>query len=174
MPAETSDGSSTPSQMPFSGWYLVDTNINSYTGLATDYLNHFNEAIMLLEMLPEMPECMDDLLAWEPASYCEHFITAKFKDRDLAIAAYDCADPARRQRLDSVAKTMNEILLATRDVLRQELHGATGAKIANLAVRWLKPLVARAGAIINGTDVGQSSSSSATAPQAAVDELMAR
>ena len=30
---------------------LADANINPVTGLATDYLNHFNEAIMLLEML---------------------------------------------------------------------------------------------------------------------------
>src|SRR3546814_1723486 len=32
-------------------------NINQNTLLATDYLNHFNEIIMLLEMLPSMPEC---------------------------------------------------------------------------------------------------------------------
>jgi len=30
---------------------LLAANINPRTGLATDYLNHFNEAIMLLEMI---------------------------------------------------------------------------------------------------------------------------
>lgn len=35
-------------------------NINPRTGLATDYLNHFNEAVMLLEMIPDMPECAED------------------------------------------------------------------------------------------------------------------
>src|SRR3546814_6668569 len=35
-------------------------NINQNTLLATDYLNHFNEIIMLLEMLPSMPECYGD------------------------------------------------------------------------------------------------------------------
>ena len=30
-------------------------NINPATGLATDYLNHFNEAIMLLDMLSKLP-----------------------------------------------------------------------------------------------------------------------
>ena len=34
---------------------LRAANINPRTGLATDYLNHFNEAIMLLEMIPDMP-----------------------------------------------------------------------------------------------------------------------
>jgi len=30
---------------------LTDTSINPATGLATDYLNRFNEAVMLLDML---------------------------------------------------------------------------------------------------------------------------
>jgi hypothetical protein len=47
---------------------LLDANINPVTGLATDYLNHFNEAIMMLELAPEMPDCMEDLSAWRPLS----------------------------------------------------------------------------------------------------------
>ena len=39
---------------------LSAANINPRTGLATDYLNHFNEAVMLLEMVPDMPECAED------------------------------------------------------------------------------------------------------------------
>jgi len=45
---------------------LRAANINPRTGLATDYLNHFNEAIMLLEMVPAMPECAEDFLTWYP------------------------------------------------------------------------------------------------------------
>jgi len=52
---------------------LRAANINPRTGLATDYLNHFNEAIMLLEMIPDMPECSGDFLEWRPLSYAEHF-----------------------------------------------------------------------------------------------------
>ena len=37
-----------------------DSNIDETTLLATDYLNHFNEIVMLLEMVPEMPEMLDD------------------------------------------------------------------------------------------------------------------
>ena len=54
---------------------LDGTNINPVTGLATDFLNHFNEAIMLLEVLPMAPECKADILAWRPMSYREHFAT---------------------------------------------------------------------------------------------------
>ena len=68
---------------------LRAANINPRTGLATDYLNHFNEAIMLLEMIPDMPECAEDFLGWQPLSYSEHFTASNFKARDLAIEAYD-------------------------------------------------------------------------------------
>src|SRR5882724_6824757 len=71
---------------------LRAANINPRTGLATDYLNHFNEAIMLLEMVPDMPECAEDFLTWSPLSYAEHFWASNFKARDLAIEAYELSD----------------------------------------------------------------------------------
>src|ERR1700731_4988546 len=79
---------------------LQAANINPRTGLATDYLNHFNEAIMLLEMIPDMPECAEDFLGWQPLSYAEHFTASNFKARDLAIAAYDSADADIRAEFD--------------------------------------------------------------------------
>src|ERR1700741_2083717 len=91
----------------------IEANINPVTGLATDYLNHFNEAIMMLELAAQMPECIDDFCAWRPLSYCGTFAASSFKERDLAIAAYENADPALRRRLDELADGMNAILLAT-------------------------------------------------------------
>src|ERR1700688_3328383 len=75
---------------------LQAANINPRTGLATDYLNHFNEAIMLLEMIPDMPECAEEFLQWQPRSYSEHFAASNFRARELAIQAYDSANPQIR------------------------------------------------------------------------------
>src|ERR1700680_1844608 len=80
---------------------LQAANINPRTGLATDYLNHFNEAVMLLEMVPDMPECAEDFLDWHPLSYGEDFTASNFKARDLAIAAYDSADARIRTEFDT-------------------------------------------------------------------------
>jgi hypothetical protein len=66
---------------------LRAANINPQTGLATDYLNHFNEAIMLLEMIPDLPDCAEDFLVWSPLSYAEHFTASNFKAKELAIFA---------------------------------------------------------------------------------------
>src|ERR1039458_7940954 len=81
---------------------LAEANINPATGLATDYLNHFNEAIMLLEMLSSCREGRDAFLGWRPMSYREHFEASGFKGRALAIAAYDAADPSLRGCLDTL------------------------------------------------------------------------
>src|SRR6478672_3344909 len=72
---------------------LRAANINPRTGLATDYLNHFNEAVMLLEMIPDIPECSEDFLQWTPLSYAEHFTASNFRARDLAIEAYEQSHP---------------------------------------------------------------------------------
>jgi hypothetical protein len=151
---------------------LADANINPATGLATDYLNHFNEAIMLLEMLSGCPECIDDFLGWRPMSYREHFQASRFKGRDMAIAAYDAADPALRHCLDLLAAQMTDVLEATRAAMAADLPREAAAKLADRAAAWLKPLVARAGAVINGeTDTGLGA---AVVPQAVVDGLMKR
>src|ERR1700756_4039538 len=94
-------------------------NINPRTGLATDYLNHYNEAIMLLEMIPDMPECAEDFLTWQPLSYAEHFRASNFKARDLAISAYEAAEPRIRAEFDGITANMTSILVAVGDAMRQ-------------------------------------------------------
>ena len=129
---------------------LRAANINPRTGLATDYLNHFNEAIMLLEMIPDMPECAEDFLAWRPLSYPEHFIASNFKARDLAIQAYEEADEAIRAEFDNLTSTMTNILTAVGAAMREAQQDKTRARLAEQATGWVKPLVALAGGIING------------------------
>ncbi|WP_420131788.1 hypothetical protein [Rhodopseudomonas sp.] len=129
---------------------LSAANINPKTGLATDYLNHFNEAIMLLEMIPDMPECSEDFLGWQPLSYAEHFKLSNFKARDLAIEAYEHADPGIRQDFDEVTSNMTAILSAIGEAMRSASQDSTRTKLAEEAVGWIKPLIGRAGGIING------------------------
>ncbi|MCA6106517.1 hypothetical protein [Bradyrhizobium cenepequi] len=129
---------------------LRAANINPRTGLATDYLNHFNEAIMLLEMIPDMPECAEDFMSWRPLSYAEHFTASNFRARDLAIEAYETADPTIRAEFDNITTTMTSILTAVSAAMGKVSQDKTRAKLAEQATIWVKPLVALAGGIING------------------------
>ena len=125
-------------------------NINPRTGLATDYLNHFNEAIMLLEMIPDMPECAEDFLRWHPLSYAEHFTASNFKARDLAISAYELADPDIRAEFDKITSTMTSILTAVGEAMREATRTRPAPRSPNRppagSSRWSQ----LAGGIING------------------------
>ena len=129
---------------------LQAVNINPRTGLATDYLNHFNEAIMLLEMIPDMPECAEDFLAWNPLSYAEHFIASNFKDRDLAIEAYEMTEPGIRAEFDKLTDNMTSILTAVGSAMREARQDRTRATLAEQATGWVKPLVMQTAGVING------------------------
>ena len=54
--------------------HVPGTNVNEATLIASDYLNHFHELVMLLEAIGAEPkEFADDLLSWRPLTYEEHF-----------------------------------------------------------------------------------------------------
>ena len=129
---------------------MLTERLPHWVALATDYLNHFNEAIMLLEMIPDMPECAEDFLGWNPLSYREHFTASNFKARDLAIEAYNSAEPGIRAEFDNITSSMTSILTAVGAAMREISQDKTRATLAEQATGWVKPLVALAGGIING------------------------
>lgn len=146
---------------------LRGTNINPETYLATDYLNHFTEVVMLLEMLPSMPECLGDIRAWAPKSYEEHFRDSVFSDKELAIEAYQQADPALRGPFDAVIAELHALVPAGIEVAGRlidlgelpRLETMVGSLLDEVRVR-----LDRATAFIHGRSV--------TMNQATVDATM--
>ena len=94
---------------------------------------------MLLDLLPHTPECIVELIGWEPLSYEEHFAASHFKDKELAIAAYQRAEPIARVRLDELADTMNALLVATCETFQRrsslESANALAAETAWVALQ---------------------------------------
>jgi hypothetical protein len=142
-------------------------NINAVTGLSTDYLNHFNEAIMALEMATAMPEFLDDLRLWRPKTYAEHFAASRFGHRDAAIHAYRTADPAVRAALDRVSESLNAALVRRRDAMIAQPPSAAAGTPTRRVLAELRPLIDRIAAVINGS-VGAGSQ------QAAIDAMFGR
>jgi len=146
-------------------------NINPVTGLSTDYLNHFTEAVMVLEMIGTMPECLDDLRAWEVKTYPEHFAASHFSNRDAIIAAYQSADPAIRVALERTAEVLNAMVWRTRELVLQHVGSPEVDAITRRAMERLRPLITRTAALINGTTA---KSADQQGPQAAVDAIFDR
>ncbi|AMN40997.1 hypothetical protein [Rhodoplanes sp. Z2-YC6860] len=120
-------------------------NINPVTGLSTDYLNHFTEALMALEMAADIPECLDDLKAWEPKTYAEHFAASPFTNRLAVIDLYRAA-PLRRET-DRLAGAILGQLIEART---EATGGGDIAAIGRHATATIRPLIAELAALING------------------------
>ena len=143
-------------------------NINPVTGLSTDYLNHFTEALMALEMGAEIPECLDDLEAWRPRTYAEHFAASRFTDRNAVIELYQAAPAALRREADRLADAILGLLVEARAVAVGGGDIAATGKGATLAIR---PLIAELAALINGTAYNPAERLSS---QAAIDAMFHR
>jgi hypothetical protein len=134
---------------------LAAANIVPTTGLATDYLNVFNEAIMLFGLLPEMPDMIDELRVWQPLTYTQHFIRSGFAAKELAILAYENADPTVKAPFDTLSLEA-ATLLAISIGAAQELMGdpdrlSAFVKQTNPA---LKTMIETLDGMIHGGHVG--------------------
>lgn len=133
--------------------HIPGTNINESTLLASDYLNHFHELVMLLEAIASEPEGFaDDLMSWRPLTYEEHFAESGFRDKNLAIAAYRRAPPKIRARFDeAVARLHGEAVTLVAEVAGQ-LNGTPNSlnMSCGQAAQRLHVLIDEANAIANG------------------------
>lgn len=133
---------------------LKGTNVNPTTLLATDYLNHFNVVEMIIEMIPELPEYFEELIAWQPRSYREHFARSSLRDAALALEAYKHVPKEVRATFEKLSERLNQtatraihsagIALETEDpeIIAFSCAGAAGE---------LRTLINEAGSLINGT-----------------------
>ncbi len=148
------------------GLLVRGKNISEETLLATDYLNHFNEIIMLLEMVPGMPECFEDAQEWRPKTYQEHFRDSAFADKDLAILAYENAPAHYRVPFDDTVARMNALIAVAMSEIAAALPMDNPGPLEETVGRitsGLRGLVDQASAIIHGD--------SRTNDQSAVDRL---
>ena len=155
--------------------HIPGTNINESTLLASDYLNHFHELVMLFEAISSEPSSFaDDLLSWRPLTYEEHFAESGFRDKNLAIAAYRRAPPKIRARFDeAVARLHGEAVTLVAEVAA-ELNGNSRKlnKTCERAARRLRILIDEANAIANGEVLpDRSDTRGDVGGQAAIDAL---
>lgn len=146
---------------------LANTPIHPKSLLATDYLNHFNEPAMLLDILADCPESLEDLAAWKPLSYADHFRASGLSYSELAIEAYRLAPAEFRIGFELVVAEMNALVTCAIRQAADAIETGDQSAFATIAAesRRLQELVAEAGGIIQGEP-------SRRASQAAIDVLM--
>ncbi len=90
---------------------LRAANVNLKTGLATDFLNLFNEYIMLGELVCDGSLERDVLNDWVPIDYETHFAQSGFAQAQTVLAAYRSLDPPSRQSFEKEVGTLISLIL---------------------------------------------------------------
>lgn len=148
---------------------LVEANINPKTGLSTDYLNHFNEMVMMIELYSTSPDVREEILAWKTLKYRQHFETSGFRAKSLALIGYDLAVDSLKRQLNIIVAEIDTVLLEAQDAVAAETNHGDSARALEEAVDAVEMLIARASALING--LAAPDEAEADDAQAAVDAL---
>jgi hypothetical protein len=130
------------------------TSVNPETLLTTDYLNHYNEVIALLEQLPTAPaELAADLAAWRHETYPEHFEQSDAPDKALALAGYKRAPVEIRDAFDAASDDLSKRLVDVLTDVQSKLQAKDHAGMQDLCESVLPEIqdqVEQLASIING------------------------
>jgi hypothetical protein len=94
--------------------------VNPNSGIANDYLNHFNEILLLIENLPILlPEMLDEMLAWKPVGYREYFTNSALPGRQHALEIYNGLDAEFRQEFESMVRILDAIVVRSIELVTE-------------------------------------------------------
>ncbi len=130
------------------------TNISEKTLLATDYLNHFNEIVMLIEMVPDMTMMLEECYLWEPKSYQQHFLESGFSDKELAVAAYEHVPGKFRRPFEETILQMQLVVGATIQRMAAAIEADNMEQLridCQVSVAMIHKIIQVANGIIHGT-----------------------
>lgn len=154
---------------------LAKANVHSVSGLATDYLNVFNEALMLLSLAGDEPEMLEELADWTAPDYATHFQQSGFAARDVIIAAYETAPQAVRAPFDAAAAQLAAaIQKVVAQLTRAQAAGGDLPAMIQVVTESLQRDIARLDALIHGgAEALASNASDGSGAQASIDALFA-
>ncbi len=129
--------------------------VNPVSGLANDYLNVFNELVMLVEQLPSMPDLIDVVVAWRPISYQAYFAKSSLPGRQAALDHYETLSADIRRDFEDVVADLDRCatgsVAAIRLCLRRggDDQEATLAMLCEKASATMHPLLAKAADLVD-------------------------
>ena len=101
--------------------------VNPASGLANDYLNLFNEIVMLVEQLPDVPDLIEDIMAWRPKSYLDYFQSSILPGRESALDSYNNLDRRFRRTFEAVVEELDRRATGSVAVVRRKFKSQDDA-----------------------------------------------
>jgi hypothetical protein len=141
--------------------------------LSNDYLNHFSEVLMLIELACEAPDALDDLAAWRPLGYAAYFRVSPLRGASAALAAYEALPVERRAAFEALTDAMGRLAVGAIEALRQPDETGDAAMAALATAATLRRLTQRAARFLaSGGDGLPQDGEAETEMQAAIDRLL--
>jgi hypothetical protein len=141
-------------------------------GLSNDYLNHFSEVLMLVELASMDAAVMEDLAEWRPIDYPSYFATSQLRRAPEARAAYFQLCEPRRAAFEQLVRAMDKLAMTAIRALRPPCEPEDAALVADVTTPALRSLIAQASAFLNSGGIDLPDSSEVEEAQSVIDRLL--
>src|SRR3546814_4656854 len=81
---------------------------------------------MVRELVPDMPEIIEEAAAWQPVTYIQHFAASVLSDRELAIWAYENAPKEYIDAFEELVAALDTLILRAVTEISQLVDTASG------------------------------------------------
>jgi len=140
-------------------------------GLSTDYLNHYSEVLMLIELAAFDETVVEELSHWRPIGYRDYFLRSPLRRAASAIAAYDALDAGPRTAFEQTIQALDKLAQGAILALQPPCHPQNVIVIGEVIGPGIRRLIDRAAAFLNSD--GSAGCTADDDPQAFVDQVIA-
>lgn len=141
-------------------------------GLSNDFLNHYSEVLMLIEMAVDDPTISDELTEWQPVSYRAYFGSSELRRASAALAAYEALPESRRNAFEKLVAAMDTLATMAVFALQPPTAPGNAAVIVDATAPALRDLIAKAAAFLNSGGQDLAAGGVAEEAQAAIDRII--
>jgi hypothetical protein len=142
--------------------------------LSNDYLNHYSEALMLIEMAAADPELASELGDWRPLGYRAYFEASPLRRAPEALAAYEALTEHQRASFEALTQAMDALAATAIAGLQPPCGPVDAALIGEATLPPFHRLVARAASFLNSGGDNAGHCSEVEEAQAVIDRLIER
>jgi hypothetical protein len=140
------------------------------SGLSTDYLNHYSEILMMIEMASFDGDVVEELGTWQPIGYREYFLKSPLRRAPSAIAAYDRLPADQRTAFEQNVQALDKLAQAAILALQPPCHHKNVVLIGAVIGPAIRRQIDRAAAFLNN---GCAMTPDDDETQAIIDRLIA-
>jgi hypothetical protein len=142
-------------------------------GLSTDYLNHYCEILMLIEMASFDDAVVAEIAHWQPVGYRDYFLNSPLRRAAAALDSYGALPEDRRREFEQTVQALDKLALAAILALQPPCHPQNVVLIGEVIGPAIRRLIDRAADFLNCNGESLCDGCEADHAQHMIDRLIA-